>query len=85
MAYDTPVAIKGGNPNDDVYTGDKVFPVAKFRELVQEQTYSNSDGYGHPAKGGKNILILTDLTVKVRPSTVNEIPADATHIVWFNR
>ena len=81
MAYDKPVKLAQTNlrvssdtDQDDVYT------VAEFRELVRCQALIDYDGFGHPVCNG-----LADPDIWVRPSDVNDIPAEATHIVWYNR
>jgi hypothetical protein len=65
---------------EQVTLGDDVYTVADFREMVRHHSFIDYDGYGHPVKGGK-----CDPRIDVVPSRVNEIPADATHIVWYNR
>jgi hypothetical protein len=64
----------GAKDEEDVYT------VAEFRECVESTAFIDYDGYGHPVKDKKS-----DPSIAVLPSKVDEIPTDATHIVWFNR
>lgn len=59
---------------DDVYT------VTEFLEFVDSGAFIDYDGYGNPVKDNK-----ADLTKIIKPSMVNKIPKDATHIVWYNR
>jgi len=60
--------------------GDDVYTVKEFRERVECGAFIDYDGYGHPVKDKK-----ADLSIEVRPSRVDQIPIDATHIVWYNR
>jgi hypothetical protein len=60
--------------------GDDVYTVADFRERVRDHLFIDYDGFGHPVKDGK-----CDPRIDVIPSRVEDIPADATHIVWYNR
>lgn len=81
MAYTHPVKFSatnrygcGPDNEDDVYT------VAEFREHAEDHSFMDSDGFGHPVKDGK-----ADEDIDVYPSRISEIPADATHVVWFNK
>ena len=62
------------NSSDDVYT------VEEFRDCVECGGFIDYDGFGHPVKDGK-----ANEDIWVKPSKVNQIPKDATHIVWYNR
>lgn len=64
----------GRDDEDDVYT------VEEFRERVASGSFIDYDGHGYPVLGN-----MADRRVVIRPSTVDTIPADATHIVWFNK
>lgn len=82
MSYKRPVKFTstdnygcGPEGEDDVYT------VAEFMECVKSSAFIDYDGYGHPVKDG-----LSDPMIDIYPSQCPDcIPADATHIVWFNR
>lgn len=58
---------------------DDVFTVKKFATLVKCGGFVDYDGYGHPVKNSK---ICEDITVK--PSKLDKIPKDATHVIWYN-
>lgn len=64
----------GPDDEDDVYT------VEEFRSKCQSGAFVDYDGFGHPVRDSK-----CDPNVYVFPSEVDEIPADATHVVWFNK
>lgn len=64
----------GPDDEDDVYT------VEEFRQLVNSGMFIDYDGSGHPVRDGK-----CDPKIGIYPSRVNEIPSDATHVVWYNR
>lgn len=64
----------GPDYEDDVYT------VEEFRCHVANRSFIDHDGFGYPVRDG-----LADDTVLIKPSLVEAIPSDATHVVWFNR
>ena len=70
------VAVYDEEPPD---YGD-VIPVAKFISACKNGMFIDYDGNGEPMKDGK-----VDSHITIWPSTVGEIPADCTHILWFNR
>jgi len=80
MAYTEPVKFSktncyGCGHEDDVYT------VAEFIQAVESGAFIDYDGYGHPVRDG-----MSDTSIVICPSTAAEdIPSDATHVVWFNR
>jgi hypothetical protein len=57
---------------------DHVLTVAEFKEAG----FIDYDGFGYPAKDGRE---AEGYEHRIRPSEIGEIPADATHIVWYNR
>jgi hypothetical protein len=59
---------------DDVYT------VKEFKNCVKVGAFVDDDGVGHPVKGGK-----ADPKVFIKPSTIDKIPQEATHVVWYNK
>jgi hypothetical protein len=61
-------------------TEDDVYTIAEFHEFCRSGAFVDYDGFGHPVK---DKLANPDITIK--PSTRDEIPSDATHIVWYNR
>lgn len=65
----------GPSDEDDVYT------VEEFLEKVRTRSFVDYDGWGHPVRDK-----LADPKIYVYPSTARDtIPADATHIVWYNK
>ena len=54
--------------------------VEDFKKYVEIGEFIDYDGYGHPTKDGK-----VDESTCVVPSEVDQIPPDATGILWFNR
>ena len=81
MPYSKPVKFSatgryGCGPDDE----DDVYTVEEFRAFVESGAFIDYDGFGHPVRDG-----LSDEGIVVQPSRVDEIPADATHVVWFNR
>jgi hypothetical protein len=81
MAYDEPVKFTktnqygcGPEGEDDVYT------VEEFKLCVKTQAFIDYDGFGHPVKDK-----MADGSIEIKPSKVDQIPKDATHIVWYNR
>lgn len=81
MSYSKPVVFSvtgtyGCMPKgeDDVYT------IEEFKKFCDMGSFIDSDGHGYPVKDR-----LTDTSVIIVPSLLNHIPADATHIVWYNK
>lgn len=68
------------NYSDDLDKNGDVMTVEDFRESVRDGMFIDYDGFGHPVRDGK-----MDGSFMVRPSSVVSIPADATHIIWYNR
>lgn len=64
----------GGLDEDDVYT------VQEFKDCCEDGGFIDYDGYGHPVRDNKS-----DNSIYIKPSELQNIPDDATHIVWFNR
>lgn len=65
----------GCTPDDDVYT------IKEFLEHVESNSFIDYDGWGYPVKNK-----LADESIPIIPSRANQdIPKDATHIVWYNR
>jgi hypothetical protein len=65
--------------NMEPYDFGDLMTVEEFREAVKHGSFIDYDGSGHPMKDGKMSRF------DVYPSEVDEIPKDATHILWFNR
>jgi hypothetical protein len=56
-----------------------VMTVEDFKEACESGGFIDYDGFGNPAKDGKAS------EQRIFPSQRGLIPADATHIVWYNR
>lgn len=54
--------------------------VIEFIRSCKDGWFIDYDGHGRPVKDGKMAKGHT-----VYPSKIDEIPMDATHIMWFNR
>ncbi|GEM_PF-5891219 len=81
MPYTEPVKFTSTNnygngpaAEEDVYT------IKEFRQLCLAGAFTDYDGFGNPVKDGKR-----DPDTWIKPSHVNRMPKDATHIVWYNR
>ena len=59
---------------DDVYTVDE------FTRFCADSLFTDYDGSGHPVREH-----LADPDIVTKPSRLQDIPANATHIVWYNR
>lgn len=66
--------------SDPVSKDDHIMTVEEFREAVRTGGFVDYDGFGCAVKDG-----LEDPKNFIYPSQVENIPEDATHIVWFNR
>lgn len=65
----------GPDNDDDVYT------IEEFRGQIETCGFIDYDGHGYPVKNS-----LADRSITVKPSTFEEdLPNDATHIIWYNR
>ena len=81
MAYQTPVKFSttnkyGCGPEDE----DDVYTVEEFLLCCEHGAFVDYDGFGYPVRDS-----MSDETIVVRPSRSQDIPKDATHIVWYNR
>lgn len=65
--------------DEDLPNYGDLIPVFEFIEACNNSGFIDYDGSGHPVKNNK----MSDIIVK--PSRYNEIPKDATHIMWFNK
>lgn len=54
--------------------------VNDFLEACDVGAFVDYDGSGYPVKDGKMAR-----NIRVVPSNRSSIPADATHVVWFNK
>jgi hypothetical protein len=81
MPYTEPVKFSatgryGCGPDDE----DDVYTVQEFWQLCQSGSFIDYDGFGHPVRERK-----ADSSITVKPSQLDLVPCDATHIVWYNR
>lgn len=58
----------------------QIYSIKAFRQFVSQGTFIDYDGYGNPMKDK-----MINPSIKIYPSSINEIPSDATHICWYNR
>ena len=82
MAYTEPVnfSVTGTYGNAEHPDEDDVYTVEEFREFCERKLFIDYDGFGEPVKDRK-----ADPEIWIKPSRPEQIPKDATHIVWFNR
>jgi len=57
-----------------------LFTVEEFIELCKSGGFIDYDGFGYPVKNKK---MNSDFIIF--PSEFENIPKDATHIIWYNR
>lgn len=57
-----------------------IYTVAEFKEYCQQGLFIDYGGFGYPIKDSKAYR-----TIIIKPSRLEEIPEDTTHIVWYNR
>lgn len=72
-------SVEAASGYDTPANGD-VMTVEAFRDAVSAGSLMNCDGFGYPVRDG-----MADSRREIRPSTADEIPEDATHVVWFNK
>jgi hypothetical protein len=53
--------------------------VAVFKSMVEKKILDDNIGSAYPAKDGKRVY------KSIRCSHLEDIPASATHIAWYNR
>lgn len=59
---------------------------AEFLNKVEHRIFIDYDGFGYPAKMVNGALMSAyGPSNQIIPSKTEEIPLDATHIVWYNR
>lgn len=68
------------NYKDEIPEYGDIMTVDEFKSSVIDGSFIDYDGHGHPAREGK-----MEGDLMIYPSIVNDIPKDATHIVWFNK
>lgn len=81
MSYTEPVTFTrtgqyGCGPDDE----DDVYTVEEFKVLCASRGFVDYDGHGYPVKEK-----MADRECVIKPSRVEYIPADATHVVWYNK
>jgi hypothetical protein len=63
-------------PGDD----PDIYSVKDFTDECVSRNFIDYDGFGNPMRDGR---VNPDIIIK--PSRLEEIPQDATHIIWYNR
>jgi hypothetical protein len=81
MMYIEPVKFSSTNNYGSGPAGeDDVYTIDEFKEHCESGGFIDYDGFGHPVKDSK-----CDPSFIVKPSEIENIPVDATHVVWYNR
>ena len=57
-----------------------IYTVSEFKRDVENGCLVDYDGHGYPSRNG-----YMDVEIVIKPSRIGKIPADATHIVWYNK
>ena len=80
--YDNPVKFSStGNYGNIPYDEDDVYTIEEFKEMIDDSIVTDYDGHGHPVKNN-----MANPNIWIIPSRLGEdIPANATHIVWYNK
>lgn len=65
--------------NKGIDKDDHVMTIEEFEEYCKSGYLIDYDGFGYPVRDGKYAKI------HIRPSKRDDIPKDATHVVWYNR
>jgi len=65
--------------NENLPDYGHVMTVEEFKNDCAAGGFIDYDGFGQPVKDNKAAKIY------IKPSALEEIPQEATHIVWFNR
>lgn len=82
MSYRDPVtfSVTGTYGNAEHPDEDDVYTVEEFKQFCADGMFIDYDGFGEPVKDK-----LADPDIWIKPSQLHLIPADATHIVWYNK
>ena len=80
MAYDRPVVFTNTNNYGSELDEDDVYTIKEFKQSCESGAFIDYDGFGYPIKDK-----LADNKIIIRPSQLEDIPNDATHIVWYNK
>lgn len=51
-----------------------------YVQCVESGLFIDDDGMGYPMKNGQ-----ADKSFIVSPSELDKLPADCTHVIWFNK
>ena len=76
MAYTEEILFDVLNESSD----RDIYSVKEFLEMCEDGTLIDYDGFGHPIKDG-----YLDPASFIVPSQRHSIPADVTHIQWYNK
>ena len=68
-----------GNYLQELPNFGDLMTVEEFKRRVESKFFIDYDGFGQAVKEGKVDPVL------IYPSQVDEIPEDATHIMWYNK
>lgn len=60
--------------------GGDLYGVTDFGAACRVGAFTDDDGIGHPVRANR-----MDATWPIRPSKLDQIPADAESIIWFNK
>ena len=81
MSYDIPVNSTVTGRYGDAPSGeDNVYTVEEFKDFCKDGWFIDFDDFGYPVKDSKANSGYVN-----KPSKLEKIPDDATHIVWYNR
>lgn len=82
MAYTESVkfSVTGTYGNATHPDEDDVYTIEEFKDFCSSGAFIDYDGFGYPVRDKK-----CNPAVTIKPSRLDDIPEDATHIVWYNR
>jgi hypothetical protein len=79
--YNDPVKFSSTKNYGNVpFDENDVYTIQEFKACCDHGAFIDYDGFGFPVKDK-----MADPGIEIKPSKLQDIPEDATHIVWFNR
>lgn len=83
--YDQPLIMHMGDGKPMTYAdpmGGDWMTVEEFKDSVAVGAFIDYDGYALPVA---RTCVASDWSERIFPSAIGRLPADATHVIWFNR
>ena len=70
--------------NKSIPNYGEIMTIEEFKYAVKSGSFNDDDGHGEAICNNRMHSGLLDNT-SIYPSSIDTIPKDATHIIWFNK